>query len=419
MILTGKIFLMFLDWPFLSTVKVNINWILNSPITISLTYFILKLLCTMNKSSIMTPTAERSGSLPVQELGWFKILLWILYSIIFALGITGNACVCYILHRKQTLRTVTNFFILNVAISDFIFSLSIPLEFPLIVSKFKWPYASFFCKIYTPVQTIAFSVSIFTLTAVSIIRYRAIKHPFKLQVSLSHAHYIVIGIWFLSSLLMVPHVLTLKIKGNRCDEEWPIVLYKKMYTMTLFMFFYVIPLSIISFTYTTIVKELRRKRNFDNSALTEAWHKETSKIVRMFLKVTVVFAVCNLPSQLMWLWFEFGNSEHSSTYFWDVLSALDILVFGNSAANPFIYYLCHDRFRNEVTACLSNYDWLKRLRHCCGRIFRFQGRQESLGVEVNDQEVSEFIKLDNTNNKKTIFKCSNLKMLNGTQETNV
>ena len=212
MILTGKIFLMFLDWPFLSTVKVNINWILNSPITISLTYFILKLLCTMNKSSIMTPTAERSGSLPVQELGWFKILLWILYSIIFALGITGNACVCYILHRKQTLRTVTNFFILNLAISDFIFSLSIPLEFPLIVSKFKWPYASFFCKIYTPVQTIAFSVSIFTLTAVSIIRYRAIKHPFKLQVSLSHAHYIVIGIWFLSSLLMVPHVLTLKIK---------------------------------------------------------------------------------------------------------------------------------------------------------------------------------------------------------------
>lgn len=374
----------------------------------------------MNKSTIMTPTEEKSDSLPVQEQGWFKILLWILYSIIFALGVTGNGGVCFILHRKQTLRTVTNTFILNLAISDLIFSLSIPLEFPLIFSEFEWPYASFFCKIYTPVQTIALSVSIFTLAAVSMIRYRAIKHPFKLQVSLYHAHYIVIGIWLLSSLLMVPHILTLKMKGNRCDEEWPLLLYRKMYTTTLFMFFYVIPLSIIVFTYTMIVKELKRKRNFDNSALTEAWRKETSKIIRMFLKVTIVFAICNLPSQLMWLWFEFGNSEHTSTYFLDVLSALNILIFGNSAANPFIYYLCHDRFRNEVTACLSNCEYLKRLRHCCGRICRFRVRRESLGIEVNEQEVSEVIKLNNIKSKKIImFKCSNLKMLNGTQETNV
>ena len=328
----------------------------------------------------MTNTFEGNPSLPVHERYWFKIVLWILYSIIFVLGVGGNAAVCFIMYRRKTLRTVTNLFILNLAVSDLIFSSSIPLELPLILNDYKWPYASFFCKIYSPVQTTVFSVSIFTLSAVSITRHRAINHPFKRQVSLCHAHYIVLGIWILSTLIVVPHFLTLKMNGNQCHEEWPGLMYRKIYTTLLFAFLYIIPLFIIVFTYMTIVKELMKKRNCNNSALVEAWHKETIKIVRMFFKVTVVFVVCNLPSQLMWLWLDFGNADQKFTNFWALLTAFNILIFANSVANPFIYYICHDRFRSEAQTYLPSCRCLTRLRRCCARP---HGYQESLGIGNN------------------------------------
>ena len=100
----------------------------------------------------------------------------------------------------------------------------------------------------------------------------------------------------------------------------------------------------------------------ENSALNEAWNKETTKVIRMFFKVTIVFAVCNLPSQLMWLWLDYGKADETFKYFSDLLTAMNILIFANSAANPFIYYIFHDRFRNEAINYLSEYKWFVQLR---------------------------------------------------------
>ena len=315
----------------------------------------------------VTPSLNTTETLtsPLQYRPWLKILLWTFYSLIFLLGVGGNSAVCFILQRRKSLRTVTNLFILNLAISDLIFSCTIPLEFPIIVSDYEWPYAPFFCKIYSPVQTIALSVSIFTLAIVSIVRHRAIIHPLKRQVTQRHARYILTGIWLFSALLMVPHSLTLKSDGTQCNEQWPDPKYRKVYTTSLCVLFYVIPLSIILFAYVKIVKELMRKRscfNCENSALSEVWNKETTKVIRMFFKVTIVFAVCNLPSQIMWLWWDYGKADQTFKYFWDLLTVMNILTFANSAANPFIYYIFHDRFRNEAISYLSQYKWFVQLR---------------------------------------------------------
>lgn len=371
----------------------------------------------MNEGESTTATtADEDNSVALQDRAWFKVLLCIAYIIIFLLGVGGNAAVCFILYRRKSLRTVTNFFILNLAISDLIFSFSIPFELPLILSNYEWPFASFFCKIYNPVQTIAFSVSIFTLTAVSITRYRAINHPLKLQLSLSRAHYVVVGIWILSTLVVVPYVLALGIKGTQCGEEWPKLVLRKMYTTFLFVIFYAIPLFIIVFTYMTILRELMKKRNCDNSALNEAWNNETAKVVRMIFKITVVFAVCNLPSQLMWLWLDFGKADQTFAYFWDLLAALNILVFANSAANPFIYYICHDKFRTEAVACLSNCKLLKRLRRCCRRIWVSRGHLH-FGIDEEGQEINGIEAQKTLENEDKLQPAS--KIIDKTQESYV
>lgn len=308
---------------------------------------------------------------------WVKIVLCILYSMIFIFGVLGNATVCFIMHQRKKLRTVTNFFILNLAISDLIFAGSIPLEFPLIIDDYKWPYTSFFCKLYSPVQTIVVSVSIFTLTAVSVIRYRAIIHPLKRQISHVHANYLLFGIWTFSTLLMIPHFVTLKLKGSTCDEEWPHSSYRKIYTTLLCVCFYVVPLIIVVFAYAMIVKELSKEPDYHNIALKNVRNEETKKVVSLLIKITVVFAICNLPAQLMWMWLDFGNADETFPYFWDLLTFLNIFMFANSACNPLLYYIFHDKFRQEVHSFLEKYCRLKT-------IMKNHGQNKPLCITENE-----------------------------------
>lgn len=48
---------------------------------------------------------------------------WVLiasHSIIFVVGLIGNAMVCIAVYRNHTMRTVTNYFIVNLAVADFL-----------------------------------------------------------------------------------------------------------------------------------------------------------------------------------------------------------------------------------------------------------------------------------------------------------
>ena len=48
---------------------------------------------------------------------------WVLiasHSIVFVIGLIGNALVCIAVYRNHTMRTVTNYFIVNLAVADFL-----------------------------------------------------------------------------------------------------------------------------------------------------------------------------------------------------------------------------------------------------------------------------------------------------------
>lgn len=56
---------------------------------------------------------------------WFllcclQVILILAYSTIIMLGVLGNSLVIYVIYRFRTLRTVTNFFIANLAVGTFL-----------------------------------------------------------------------------------------------------------------------------------------------------------------------------------------------------------------------------------------------------------------------------------------------------------
>jgi len=49
---------------------------------------------------------------------WLRVLFVSLYCVVFALGVSGNSLVVYVIWHDKSLQTTTNVFIANLAVSD-------------------------------------------------------------------------------------------------------------------------------------------------------------------------------------------------------------------------------------------------------------------------------------------------------------
>ena len=288
---------------------------------------------------------------------YMKTLKLILYAIIFLVSAIGNILVCIIIFRKRRMKTVTNYFILNLAFADLTLTLiCIPFDIPVQEMNYRWPYGSFMCYILYPLQTMSLFASIFTLTAVSLTRYWAILHPLRRQLSTTKAKWLIAIIWLLAIVPVSPYISVLGIgeTTGSCDENWRDVHSRKIYTVFLFVAQYVVPLSIIAAAYVGIAKELGKKKSTpENKYLKNAQNEEAARVIRMLVAVTILFAVCVLPTNIMWLWLDFGNAEEQFPDFWEMVAFCNILTFANSAANPVCYTITNANYRKEIIYLLK------------------------------------------------------------------
>ena len=94
-----------------------------------------------------------------------------------------------------------------------------------------------------------------------------------------------------------------------CDEKWPNVEYKTIYTTVSFALTYAIPLAIMCLLYIRIaialnkvVQEGGNREGFTNQ-------KKKDKVLRMLLALVIAYAVCFLPVNIMQLWSEYGDEN--------------------------------------------------------------------------------------------------------------
>lgn len=308
-----------------------------------------------NSSSVFKPQdTDNTSEAIVGETPAFKAVKLSLYAIIFLISVIGNALVCIVIARRRRMRTVTNLFVLNLAASDLaITCICIPFDIPVQENNYKWPYGGFACKLIYPLQTVAMFASIFTLTAVSLNRFWAIVHPLRKQMIKIHAVAVIVVIWVICILLTVPYVFVLRLDEAtmECGEHWPGENYRKAYTASLFALQYFLPLSVITLAYLKIGLELKHCATVKNAlavnaVLHKAHQNEARKVVRMLIVVTLLFAICVLPNNVMWMWLDFGNGAEYA-HFWDLIAFTNIILFANSAANPIAYTICHEKFREE------------------------------------------------------------------------
>ncbi|KAM3835192.1 type-1 angiotensin II receptor [Vipera latastei] len=128
------------------------------------------------------------------------------YSIIFIIGIFGNSLVVIIIYFYMKLKTVASVFLLNLALADLCFLVTLPLWAATTAMKYHWPFGNCLCKIASVAATFNMYASVFLLTCLSVDRYLTIVHPMKarLRRTMLVARVTCIIIWLLAVLASLP-----------------------------------------------------------------------------------------------------------------------------------------------------------------------------------------------------------------------
>lgn len=113
---------------------------------------------------------------------------------------------------------MTNFYLLNLAISDFLYSLFIPVLL-ITMTKGKWLFGSLFCKLYFSLVYLCQCSSVFILVVLSVDRYLSVKYPHKVSAFRTDevARCVMLVSWFLSLVFITPVFLYTTIRTDESD----------------------------------------------------------------------------------------------------------------------------------------------------------------------------------------------------------
>ncbi|XP_076032518.1 putative G-protein coupled receptor No9 [Oratosquilla oratoria] len=126
--------------------------------------------------------------------------------ILNVLVICGNCLVILAVFLSSKLRTVTNLFIVSLAVADLLLGVAV-LPFSVTIQAFDvWLYGDLWCSVWLAVDVWMSTASILNLCAISLDRYVAVTRPvsYPSLMSSSRAKLLIAGVWVTSFVICFP-----------------------------------------------------------------------------------------------------------------------------------------------------------------------------------------------------------------------
>ncbi|XP_043552486.1 somatostatin receptor type 1-like isoform X3 [Chiloscyllium plagiosum] len=136
------------------------------------------------------------------------VVIQFVYALVCLVGLAGNAMVIFVILRYAKMKTATNIYLLNLALADELFMLSVPFV-AAAAALDRWPFGPLMCRAVLSVDGLNQFTSVFGLTVLSADRYVAVVHPIKAARYRrpSVARLVNLGVWLLSLLVILPIVV--------------------------------------------------------------------------------------------------------------------------------------------------------------------------------------------------------------------
>ncbi|KAK1151453.1 putative G-protein coupled receptor 83 [Acipenser oxyrinchus oxyrinchus] len=289
-----------------------------------------------------------------------KTLLIVAYLLIMTISLFGNLLVCLVVVQKKIKRAATNVFIFNLALAHLMLTLlNTPFKLACFVSS-TWDFGKAMCHMSRFTHYCSLHVSTFTLTAISLEIYQAIMHPRKPRMTAARGIAYISFIWIMASCFSLPHTIYQKLMHfdlgqdntrQLCLPDFPAPsdLYCKYLDLVTFIILCVVPLLVITITYTIVSK---RQRNVIRDINSSQW-RHNQKIIKMLMLVVLVFAVCWFPLNFFVVLSSSKVISINNTLYF----AFHWLAMSSTCYNPFIYYWLNVKFHTGVKSLLRICVW--------------------------------------------------------------
>ncbi|XP_050101057.1 tachykinin-like peptides receptor 99D isoform X1 [Anopheles aquasalis] len=308
------------------------------------------------------PTLPNGTADPGGTMDFFSILpLWrlIVWNVLFA-GIVitatvGNLIVVWIVLSHKRMRTVTNYFLVNLSIADAMVStLNVTFNYTYML-YLDWPFGTLYCKISQFVAILSICASVFTLMAIAIDRYVAIMNPLKPRMGRKATLCIAAGIWIVGTIISSPMLLfftTYNLNDHiLCYAEWPDgasnhSAQEYAYNIVFMVLTYFLPIGSMTYTYARVGLELWGSKSIGECTQRQLENiKSKRRVVKMMMIVVIIFAVCWLPFHFYFIITSYYPELTKKPYIQEVYLAIYWLAMSNSMYNPIIYCWMNSRFR--------------------------------------------------------------------------
>ncbi|XP_078655548.1 G-protein coupled receptor 54-like [Branchiostoma floridae x Branchiostoma belcheri] len=304
-------------------------------------------------------TSGTTAAVGAPDLGPEAIVVPTVFAIICAIGIAGNALVIYVVWRYQQMKSVTNYYIVNLAIADIAFLVCCVPFSASVFATTSWNYGLFMCKFVNYFMLVTVLATCLTLAALSFDRYLAIVHPVSSLVyrTKGKAKAISACIWLGSFLASIPvAVYQTEVKGywygpqTYCRRQFPSLEAAQGFMVYTVLMSYVIPLMVSATSYILILLRLRRPavQPEGNNAVIQAHQaQQKRKVAMMVATVVLLFTLSWLPNHVLNLWRLFDhNAPMTPTIHYIKVVAL-CLSYANSSVNPIVYSFMGEDFRKN------------------------------------------------------------------------
>ena len=275
-----------------------------------------------------------------------------LFSVLLTTDLVGNSLVILIILNNRSMKTPMNYLLLNLAVADMMVGafFAPPILF---MSTFTHPTGTagdVLCKLITGknLAWLGSLVSTFTLVLVAIERFYAVVHPlnFRRKITKRKVRFIVPACWILATVITIPSFLGDQYKEESCSEwlphRWQNVSYAALWLASAG----VIPVGVMLVLYLIVIHSLWFKDNNSGDGSRVVLINSRKRITKMMITVSIIYALCCLPTHIMYIIYAFypGLFGKDETLF--PLSYCLIVL--NSSINPFVYTFQFEEFRKYL-----------------------------------------------------------------------
>ena len=271
----------------------------------------------------------------------------LVFSVILLSSLVGNSLIITIVWKRPELRKTVNYFIVNMAVSDFLLAvMSIPVRLAQsATSSYQWHLSGtaglVFCKLHVFVMGISLAVSTQSLFWIGLDRFVAVVFPMKVHyISSRFRAFAIASTWivaisvrsidfYLLHLVGVGDVVICSYKPDRAamvNEDYP-----RAYAA---LFVYV-PFIAVTILYCVIAVTLRRQQKALPCSTVHQRTRRKQEAVKMSFCIMAAFYVCALPTISQQIFFEL-RIAFSCSFYKVYLILVYVIFYLSSTVNPII-----------------------------------------------------------------------------------